>query len=143
MRRFAFLIAVIAGCGILDPDDGCSCPPALVTTPVSGEVLDATDAPLVGVRVVTESADDADSPASTCAQPGATLVTVETLVSSNGQFSTVVRWPGARACARVFAYIREGGQTAMSDTVIFPLDPTSPGTPRSNVLLRFAPAASP
>lgn len=129
-----YLLVVVAGCGILDPDE---VPPGLLTTPVSGEVINASGGPLVGVRVVTESAPD-QSPSSNCAALGPTEVGTETLAASDGQFLTHVRWAAGERCARVFAYIGTGAQATRSDTVIFPLNPVSPGTPRENVILTFA-----
>lgn len=137
MRRLLLIVAVVAGCGILEPDDMCACPPGLLTTPISGEVVDASGGPLVGVRVVTESAYDTQAPTATCDTPGQTLVGTEGVPSADGQFATHVRWPGADACARVYAYIRNGAQTSTSDTVILLLDPLLPSTPREGIVLTF------
>jgi hypothetical protein len=123
MRRFFLLVAVVAGCGILEPDEVCGCPPSLVSTPVTGEVLNSLDEPVSGVRVVTESAhDDADAATPTCSAPGLTLARNETQTNANGEFSTVVRWTGVPTCARIWAQTGSGAQLRSSDTTVVPLD---------------------
>ena len=123
MRRLILILAVVAGCGILEPDEVCGCPPSLVSTPVAGEVLDSSDDPVSGVRVITESAhDDADPATPACSVPGATLARNETQTDANGEFSTVVRWTGARSCARIWAQTGSGVQLRSTDTTVVPLE---------------------
>ena len=135
MRRFLLILAVVAGCGILEPDDTCACPPSLVTTPVTGEVLDSSDEPVTGARVITESAhDDGDAATPTCSAPGETLARNETQTNANGEFSSVVRWTGAPSCARVWAQTGSGAQLRSSDTTIVPLNLASSSLPLGIVL---------
>ena len=123
MRRLLLILAVVAGCGILEPDEVCGCPPSLVSTPVTGEVLNSLDEPVSGVRVVTESSpDDADAATPRCSVPGSTMARNETQTNANGEFSTVVRWTGASSCARIWAQTGSGAQLRSSDTTVVPLD---------------------
>src|SRR5687767_15775962 len=121
MRRLLCLLTVIAGCGILDPDDSGD-PRELFTMPVAGDVLDSSDEPVSGALVITESASAGGAGSPTCAQLGPTIARTETMSQSNGAFSTVARWPGAPACARVWAQRSRTGQTLSSDTLVLSLD---------------------
>jgi hypothetical protein len=142
MRRLLCLLTVIAGCGILDPGDACGCTPELFTMPLAGDVLDSSDEPVSGVLVVTESAPSvgvAGSPP--CAQHGATIARTETMSDANGEFSTVARWPGWTACARVWAQRQRNGQTLSSDTLVLALDLKSSYLPVDLILRLREPAA--
>src|SRR5688572_14934727 len=137
MRRLLCLLTVIAGCGILEPEQLCGCPPELFTIPVAGDVLDSSDEPVSGALVITESAsDDGAAGSPTCAQPGPTIARTETMSQANGEFSTVARWPGAPACARVWAQRQRNGQTLSSDTLVLSLDLKSSYMP-VDVILRL------
>ena len=141
MRRVVCLLAVIAGCGILEPDDMCACTPELLRTPVTGEVLDSSDDPVNGVRVITESAPDDDSPTTpTCAEPGLTIARNESQTNSSGEFSTVVRWTGVPSCARIWAQIGSGAQLRSSDTTVVTLNLSSSSLPIGLVLRLREPA---
>jgi hypothetical protein len=135
MRRLLLILAVVAGCGILEPDDTCACEVSLVSTPVTGEVLNSADEPVSGVVVTTESADDdADAATPPCSAPGATIARNLTQTNANGEFSTVVRWTGVASCARVWAQIGSGAQLRSSDTTVVPLNRESSSPPLDLVL---------
>lgn len=135
MRRALLITALIAGCGILGPDEVCGCTPSLLATPVTGEVLDSSDNPVTGVVVATESApDDADAATPVCSAPGETTARNLTQTNANGEFSTVVRWTGVPSCARVWAQIGSGAQLRSSDTTIVPLNLASSSLPLDLVL---------
>jgi hypothetical protein len=142
MRRLFCLLAVIAGCGILEPDEACGCTPQLFSTPVAGEVLDSSDEPVSGVLVITESAlDDADAATPTCSAPGQMIARNATQTNANGQFSSVVRWTGTPSCARIWAQAGSGAQLRSSDTTVFPLELKSSSLPVGLVLHLRDPAS--
>ena len=143
MRRLLLILAVVAGCGILEPDEVCGCTPALFAKSFSGEVLPPADQPITGVRVITESMGDADpSAAIVCEQNGATLVRNETSAAASGVFSTVASWPGTQACARIWAQA-QGTHALVSDTLVYQLDSNTASAAVSGVVLQLREVASP
>ena len=130
---------MLAGCGILDPGD--SSEPGLFSMPVAGDVLDSSDEPVSGALVITESAPDEGGAVPACTQPGPTIARTETLSQSNGAFSSIARWPGAPACARVWAQRSRNGQTLSSDTLVLSLDLKSSYMPVDLILRLREPAA--
>lgn len=145
MRRVFWLLAIIAGCGILEPDDTCACTPELFTRPILGAVHDPMDAPIGGAAVITESAGDATGTGTTtptCAQPGPTLVRNETQSNASGAYSAIWQWHGAPACGRIWAQIQRNGQLRTSDTLVFRLDLSSSMFP-VDVILKLREPTSP
>ena len=141
MRRLLCLLTLIAGCGILDPDDDPQ--PGLFSLPVEGVVWDSSDEPVSGARVITESAPDAGGTGSPpCAQHGPTIARIETQANTSGEFATIVRWPGEPACARVWAQRQRNGETLSSDTLVLPLNLSSSYLPL-DVILRLREPATP
>jgi hypothetical protein len=143
VRRSFVMVLLIAGCGVLEPERLCGCPPELGTVPIAGVVRSPSGAAVSGARVVAEAFDVSEATATeTVCATGVTFISTSGTSASDGRFRVDARYMGGRGCFRLWAEPPGGSGFVRSDTQTVAINPDGTSPTGSSLTLHLKSSAA-